>query len=273
MEQCWEIIRPHFGKLFPQEITKDLCNAYIEHRRKLGVSDATTRTELSYMSAALKFAVDTKQLSSRPRIWRPPQPRPRSHVEEFHLSRAEAKVLIDGAEDWAHLRLWIILALGTAGRPLHILQLEWDRVDFHKRSLNLDDPKRDRTQKGRARVPMNQEVYDALVEAKRHAGSSGYVVEFNGKPVQSIKKSLAHLSSRVGVKASPYTLRHTAAVWMAEAGVPMAEIAQYMGHSDPKITYRIYARYSPTYLQRAANALQVVRGSAGTSVPALRNTG
>jgi len=62
-------------------------------------------------------------------------------------------------------------------------------------------------------------------------------------------------------------------VWMAEAGVPMAEIAQYMGHSDPKITYRIYARYSPTYLQRAANALQVVRGSAGTSVPALRNTG
>jgi integrase len=43
---------------------------------------------------------------------------------------------------------------------------------------------------------------------------------------------------------------------MAEAGVPMAEIAQYLGHNNPAITYRVYARYSPTYLRGAANAVE-----------------
>ncbi len=57
--------------------------------------------------------------------------------------------------------------------------------------------------------------------------------------------------------ATPYTLRHTAAVWMAEAGVPMAEIAQLMGHDDNATTEKHYARFSPTFLRRAANALRI----------------
>jgi integrase len=43
---------------------------------------------------------------------------------------------------------------------------------------------------------------------------------------------------------------------MAEAGVPMSEIAQVLGHTDPAITFRIYARYSPEYLKRAVGALE-----------------
>jgi integrase len=42
---------------------------------------------------------------------------------------------------------------------------------------------------------------------------------------------------------------------MAEAGVPMAEIAQYLGHTDSRITERVYARFSPTYLRGAVGAL------------------
>ena len=45
------------------------------------------------------------------------------------------------------------------------------------------------------------------------------------------------------------------AVWMAEAGVVMDEIAQFLAHTDPRITYRVYARYSPEYLRKAASAL------------------
>lgn len=55
---------------------------------------------------------------------------------------------------------------------------------------------------------------------------------------------------------SPQFLRHTAAVWMAEAKPPMAEIAQYLGHEDDRITQRVYARYSPDYLRQAAAALE-----------------
>jgi len=45
---------------------------------------------------------------------------------------------------------------------------------------------------------------------------------------------------------------------MAESGVPMAEIAQYLGHSSESVTFRTYARFSPAYLKRAAAALESV---------------
>jgi Phage integrase family len=141
------------------------------------------------------------------------------------------------------------------------LQLTWDRVDFHRGTINLDDPERDRTQKGRARVAMNPTVRDALIEARRHA-TSPFVVEFEGKQIQSIKGALKRAAERADLEASPYVLRHTAAVWMAEDGVPIPEIAQILGHTDVNTTYRVYARFSPQHQQRAVASLQVVRGSA-----------
>ncbi|WP_253284257.1 MULTISPECIES: tyrosine-type recombinase/integrase [unclassified Ruegeria] len=55
---------------------------------------------------------------------------------------------------------------------------------------------------------------------------------------------------------SPHVLRHTAAVHMAEAGIAMEEIAQFLGHSDSRITASVYARYSPEHLRKAASALE-----------------
>lgn len=63
--------------------------------------------------------------------------------------------------------------------------------------------------------------------------------------------------ARAGLRGvTPHVLRHTAAVWMAEAGVPMTEIAAYLGHSDSRITERVYARFSPDYLRKAAAGIR-----------------
>lgn len=37
----------------------------------------------------------------------------------------------------------------------------------------------------------------------------------------------------------------------------MDEIAQYLGHSNSSQTYRVYARYSPDHLRKAASALEL----------------
>lgn len=55
---------------------------------------------------------------------------------------------------------------------------------------------------------------------------------------------------------SPHVLRHTAAIHMAKVGISMDEIAQYLGHSDSRITASTYARYSPEDLRKAASALE-----------------
>ena len=44
---------------------------------------------------------------------------------------------------------------------------------------------------------------------------------------------------------------------MAEAGVPVSEVAQYLGHTNKRITESTSARYSPEYLKGAARALDV----------------
>src|SRR3546814_13211008 len=101
------------------------------------------------------------------------------------------------------------------------------------------------------------------------ARTSVYVVERAGKQIGNIKKAFQAASEGSSVHATPYTLRHTGAVWAAEAGVPMSELAQMLGHDDDRTTQQHYARYSPGYLKRVADAIEKGRisacGSKGTA--------
>ena len=101
---------------------------------------------------------------------------------------------------------------------------------------------------------MNAQIRGVLVEAKSGAMSE-FVVEYGSKQLLSIKKGFEAATKRAGVKATPHSLRHSAAVWMAEDGIPMAVIAQFLGHSDSRITETTYARFSPQFLSNAAEAL------------------
>ncbi|MBO9451922.1 tyrosine-type recombinase/integrase [Tropicibacter sp. R16_0] len=103
---------------------------------------------------------------------------------------------------------------------------------------------------------MTKSLRAALLEAQK-AALSDYVVEWAGGPVKSIKKGFKAAAVAAGLlDVSPHVLRHTAAVHMAEAGVSMEEIAQFLGHSDSRVTASVYARYRPEHLRKAASALE-----------------
>lgn len=62
-----------------------------------------------------------------------------------------------------------------------------------------------------------------------------------------------HALDRAAIEAgiaccTPHVLRHTAAVWMAEAGVPMPEIARHLGHTDRRATGRLCGTFGPNRL-------------------------
>src|SRR5262249_4051172 len=160
------------------------------------------------------YAVREQWIQRAPHIPVPQKPGPREH----HLKRGEAQKLLDAAST-PHVKLFIRLALATAGRASALLELTWDPVDLDARRIDLRDPNRPRTRKGRARVPINDCLLEALMEA-REGAISPYVIEWDGKRVQSVKKGVGAAARRAGVKCSPHVLRHTAAVWMAEDGVP-----------------------------------------------------
>jgi integrase len=248
IKDAWKRLGPHFGHMRPVDLTKAETRDYIATR---SASTGTIWTELVYLRAALAFAVKEGWLTRAPYVPVPQKPSPREH----HLTRAEAQRLHDAAV-MPHMKLFIRLALGTAGRAGALLDLTWDRVDLVSRTIDLRDPTRPRTRKGRARVPMSQALHDALLEA-HSAALSPFVIEWAGGKVTSVKKGVAAAARRARVTCTPHVLRHTAACWMAEAGVPMTEIAQYLGHEDSRTTERVYARFSPDHLQHAARTLDL----------------
>lgn len=242
----WKALKPFFGHYRPDQITRKACKEYIKLRSK-DVKANTIHRELTMLRAAVRWHNPQNQAVFE----LPTRPAPKDR----YLTKDEGKRLIEGAGS-PHVRLFIILALTTAGRASAILELKWSQIDFKGGSINLKNGKENKT-KGRAHVPMNPTARKALEEAQ-NAALSEWVIEWAGGPVKDIKKGIIRAAERAGLdNVSPHTLRRTAAVWMAERGVPMTEIAQYLGHSNSDITYKAYARYSPTYLQKASEALDI----------------
>lgn len=246
MEVAWRTATPFFGHLRPDQVTADLCRQFTRQRVAAGYSRGTVRKQLSIIAAALRW----QDRNTPARVELPPPPPPRLR----RISRAEAERLIAAAGS-PHVRLFIILAIATAARMGAILDLTWDRVDLDKGRIDLGEgPTKT---KGRAVVPINDMARAALEEA-REAAETDWVVEYAGRKVGAIKKAFQRAVERAGLDGvTPHVLRHSAAVWMAEAGVPMSEISQYMGHSSTKVTERVYARFSPGHLRKAADALVV----------------
>lgn len=250
MENAWLRLAPTFGNLVPEVITKDVCKEYARHRRESQVSNGTILLELAYLRSALTHAENANLIDRAPHIAMPQKPAPRTH----YIPKTKAPEVVAAAV-MPHVKLFIVIALSTAGRAGAILDLTWDRVNFEARTIDLRDPLRPANSKGRAVPPMNDMAYNALLKAKEGA-LSRYVIEWSGDAIKSVKKGVGESGRRAGIKVTPHVLRHSAAVWMAEAGVSMDEIAQYMGHTDSRTTYRVYARFSPEHLRKAAKALE-----------------
>jgi len=111
---------------------------------------------------------------------------------------------------------------------------------------------------------MNPMLLDAVTEAKS-AVLSDYVIDWHGKPVQSIRKGFARAEANAGLRdVGMHTLRHTAAVHMVKGGTGIGEVTQFLGHSNPSITFRVDACYSPTHLRKAASILDFSTGPQNT---------
>jgi integrase len=249
MKYAWAALKPTFGALRIDQITPERCLAYSRTRKRQGVSNGTVIKELAF----LRSAVRRTPAGTAARFEMPSTPPP----TERWITEAEAERLMAELVD-PHLRLFTILALTTAARSGAILDLTWDRVDLERRQIALG-----RAQEGRKRravVPINETAFAAL-EAAQRVSTSVFVVEYAGRQIKSIKKGFREAARRAGLDdVTPHVLRHTAATWMVQKGIPIEQVAKYLGHSDPRITYRVYAKHAPDYLRAAAAAVEFKGG-------------
>jgi len=251
MEFSWRALVTRFGGMPAEQVSVEDCRAHIAARRKAGIQDGTLNTELGHLSIVLNWGVKRHLIEHKFVVEKPGRPTPKTD----HLTREQCSALIRAAHV-PHIKTFIILALGTAGRNAALLSLTWDRVNFQTGLIDLVDPTTTAPTKRRAVVPMNQMVRTQLELAKK-ASLSDYVVEWAGERVTSVRRALTLAGNKAGVPSvSPHMLRHSAAVHMIEDGVDLLLVSQFLGHSSVKITADVYARYSPTFLKKAAAALE-----------------
>jgi len=233
------------GTVPAEAVDQDAVTRYLAGRK---AAPGTVRKELGILRAALVFCARQRLIGTAPHISLPTAPPPRDR----RLNRDEFDRLLAACKAH-HVRLFVLMGWHTAARAGAILGLRWSDVDLKGRKIHYTAAGR---QKRRATVPINDTLLPALQEAQQ-AALTPFVIEYGGKPVASIKKAFATACDRAGlVDVSPHVLRHSAACAMCEAGVPLEAVAQFLGHSSPSVTFRIYARYSPAWLAGAAKALE-----------------
>ncbi len=240
----WTALEPHFGHRLGKAVNRDDCRAYVAAQANAGYAPSTIKTDLEFLRACLRWRYGAEA----PVLWIPPASKPR----EAWLTKEQARTLVDAAET-PHIKLFVTLGLATGARAGAILDLTWDRVDFTHGTIDFRPSGRHQTNKRRTVVPMNAIARPALEEAFK-ARLSDHVIEYGGKPVASVKKAIQRLAVKTGIPFSPHVLRHTCAVWMAQADVPMQKISQYLGHTSTKVTEHTYARFSPSFMRDAGAA-------------------
>src|SRR6185312_6221412 len=224
-------------------------------KTRKGVKDSTTARELTVLRAALGHAHKNGKLIDRPFVELPARPPGRDRW----LTRGEvAKLLWASRHDQqarGHLPLFILLAVATGARPGALFDLRWTQIDFDRDRIDFNPPGRKQTAKRRPIISIPRRLRWFLLRAHARA-TSPHVLSYRGQKLKGVRRAFRMARTRAGLAPDviPYTLRHTAGTWLAQAGVDLHIVGGWLGHSSQRTT-ELYAHHSPEFLRAARKVM------------------
>jgi len=252
-------LRQSFAHADMHALGREHIRGYIAKRKEEGVSHATINRELQAMGGAINYANTHWQ-------WSLPNPVKGNMLREPDgrlrwITPAEAERLLNAAklqEKAPHLAPLVTLALHTGMRRGEMLWLEWNRVDLQAGLIYLES--HHTKAKKRRSVALNQTAREAILSQARfratHCPAARWVFcNKAGERIASVKRSFATACRAAKIEDFRFhDLRHTCAAWLVQAGVPMAEVRDVLGHCTLAMTER-YAHLAPENLRAAVAKL------------------
>ena len=156
----------------------------------------------------------------------PEQPR------ERFLTLPEVNALAKACHNTAAAS-YVLLAAYTGIRRGHLLRLT--KHDVQGEFLRLDRTSKTRTLQ---LVPLHRKVRAIAKALPLKIGD------------RQLREAWAAARKEAGIACRWHDLRHTCASWLAQAGVPLHTIGEFLGHSSTTVTKR-YAHLSPQHLAEA----------------------
>jgi len=253
-----ESILQWWGDKTLADVRGQTCRAYADWRTGRGVTGQTARHDLTTLRAAIRYYHrEYGPLDAVPEVTLPKKSPPR----ERWLTREEADRLLEAAKPIEHLYRFIMIGLYSGTRSEAIRALKWlpsidsgwidlEREVLHRRGAQeLESSKRRPPAKiHRALLPHLREWHDRDLEL-----GIAHVCHYNGLKVGKLRRSWATACRNANIEdASPHVLRHTCTTWLLQAGVPVWEVAGFVGMSEETVQ-RVYGHHDPSFMSQAAN--------------------
>jgi integrase len=246
------------------DLTPELQARFRTWRAESGVGGHTISRDLAALRGALSWAWKHQRIDHPPFIADVPahqKAEPRDRV----LSFEEIAAILDacaGRPEREHLIRFIVIELGTAGRPDAVLELTDANIDLKRNLIDPRQPGRNHNRKRRAIVPIATAVrpwvegvqgkitkYKVPIAEKNLAPGGPTHFERDTKSIKTAWNAACHDAGVAG--ATPKTLRHTMLTWLAERGVPSEQRQVLAGHRREGTTAKNYEHLSPAYLCEA----------------------
>lgn len=252
---------PPFGHLDLNEINVPIVKKWID---TLAISAKSIRNLMSPLRSALNEAVEDGLIEINPLASYSPKIRNTAPKEDDidPITYEEEDTLLAYAP--ANFKNLLKFALWTGLRPQEYLALTWQDIDLKNGTVNVNKAKSDHvaveTTKTNASIrtlTLLEPALNAIIAQKELTFIDGdHVFMFNGKCYSGVSQlrrfEWNSTFKKSGVRRRPpKQTRHTFASRMLNAGEPLLWVSKYLGHADPSMTLRAYARFMPDENQKA----------------------
>lgn len=264
------------GKMLSQ-VSAAECRAYVKSRGKTGGA----RADLETLRAAINHHAKEGMHYGMVRVSLPSKGPPRDRwltrdeaakliwacwryreQQTVHRGRQKGLHIATDKRPLRHLARFILIGLYTGTRASAIASaspyrntghsfVELDQGIYYRLAIG-----RRATNKRQTPAPIPARLLAHMRRWVRRGIVTSHFVEWHGAPVKSVKTAFRHAVGLAGLwgKVTPHTLRHTAATWLMQAGVPIWQAAGYLGMSASMIE-RTYGHHHPDYMRGAAAAI------------------
>ena len=238
-------------------ITEDQVRAFVRQRRR-ETSAGALRLEVGALKHVFRTAIERSISSTDPSC---KVVVPREKIETHYLTQDEFWKVLDFCPHF--LKPIVLLSAGSGMSRQEVLRARW--VDVDEKNWVIRIPK----SRGRAsrEIPLSDLAKGALQMAKSSACHSSVRI-FTGRQVNGTNLSVEFLRACRRAKVPNVSfkdLRHTAARFMVEQGVSIANVAAYLGHRSAQAAVRYFDREYP--LTEAAKAIDFSVAPAGIPRP------